>query len=102
VKACEVNIYGQTYTLHADIDTEEVTRVAKQVDSQMRAVAKASPSASAVQVAVLAALAIASEKGSDPQAAAPGMNAIVEKRVDAMIRLIELVDTDSEPLLAKV
>ena len=73
MKACEVNIYGQTYTLHADIDPEEVTRVAEMVDSQMRAVAQASPSASAVQVAVLAALAIASDKGTGSGDADPAI-----------------------------
>lgn len=99
MKACEVDIYGQTYTLHADVDTEEVQRVAELVDSQMRAVAQASPAASAVQVAVLAALAIASDKGAGANVADPAMYAMVEKRVDSMIRLIELVDPDSETLL---
>lgn len=100
MKACEVNIYGQTYTLHADIDPEEVARIAEMVDAQMRAVAKASPSASSVQVAVLAALAIASDSGQSVRATAAEPDPEIEKRVDTLIRLIELVDTDSEPLLA--
>jgi len=57
----EVEIFGQTYSLRADADAEHVKRVAVLLDERMREVASAGRTVSSVQIAVLAALDIASE-----------------------------------------
>lgn len=59
--ACEVEIFGQKYVLRSDADEEHVRMVADLVDGKMREVAGASRSVSTQQIAVLAALDLASE-----------------------------------------
>jgi cell division protein ZapA len=59
--ACDVEIFGQTYSLRADTDDEQVRRVAALVDRKMREVAAGSRSVSTMNIAVLAALDLASE-----------------------------------------
>lgn len=93
MKVCEVKIYGQTYSLRADIDESEVRRVAELVDSRMRQVANAAPSASALQVAVLAALDLAGElPKAAPGPAGPEIMGLVETRADAMLKMLDDVD----------
>lgn len=58
---CQVEIFGQTYALRTDADEEHVRRVARLVDHKMREVAAGARSVSTLQIAVLAALDIASE-----------------------------------------
>lgn len=59
--ALQVEIYGQTYALRSDADEDHVKRVADFVDAKMREVASGSRMVSSLQIAVLAALDIASE-----------------------------------------
>lgn len=94
MKTCEVNIFGQAYSLRADMDEQRVTRIAEMVDGKMREVAAASPSASAVQIAVLAALDIASEQNGAQGAV--GMLAEVDRRVDEMMTLIDEVAPETQ------
>lgn len=97
MKVCEVKIFGQTYSLRADIDEGEVRRVAELVDSRMRQVASAAPSASMLQVAVLAALDLAGDAAKAPQ----GPNGsqvleLVESKADAMLKLLDDAGVENE------
>ena len=92
MKTCEVNIFGQPYSLRAEMDEQRVLRIAEMVDGKMRDVAASSPSASAVQVAVLAALDIASEQAGAQGAV--GMLAEVDRRVEEMVTQIDAVDPE--------
>jgi len=97
VKVCEVRIYGQTYTLRADLDETEVRRVADIVDKRMTDVATAAPSASALQVAVLAAMDLAGERAAEPAYGQdPALGARVEEKLDSMLRLIDSMTADCE------
>jgi cell division protein ZapA (FtsZ GTPase activity inhibitor) len=94
VKACEVKIFGHSYSLRAQVNEDLVYKVAEIVDSRMRDVAAASPSASALQVAVLAALDIASERcAAEAYADLPR---VVSDKADAMIRLIDEVAPETQ------
>jgi len=57
----KVEIYGQSYTLSGDVDEAYVQKLAKYVDSKMKAVGEATKTVDSVRVAVLAAMAIADE-----------------------------------------
>lgn len=97
MKVCEVKIFGQTYSLRADIDESEVRRVAELVDGRMRQVSGAVPSASALQVAVLAALDFAGEASKAPPGpTGPEVVGLVENRADAMLRLLDDVDAEKQ------
>jgi cell division protein ZapA len=85
--AFQVDIFGQTYALRADADEDHVRRVADLVDLKMREVATGSRSVSTLQIAVLAALDIASEY-LQAQTSAKNLVAEVESRSDAMARRI--------------
>jgi len=83
-----VEIFGQTYPLRTDADAEHVRRVAELVDAKMREAAGASRSVSTLQIAVLAAMDLASELLHAQSASADWANQ-VEKRSDSMARLID-------------
>lgn len=97
MKVCEVSIYGQTYSLRAEMDEVEMRRIAALVDERMRDVASAAPSASPLQVAVLAALDLVGERSN---VAAQAAQAVVPKemdsRLDAMLNLLDGVTADGE------
>ena len=57
----KVQIFGQTYTIHGDLDPAYVQKLASYVDQKMSAIADATSTIDTVKVAVLAALAIADE-----------------------------------------
>ena len=57
----KVQIFGQTYTIHGDLDHAYVQKLASYVDQKMSAIADATSTVDTVKVAVLAALAIADE-----------------------------------------
>ncbi|MBI5446000.1 MAG: cell division protein ZapA [Deltaproteobacteria bacterium] len=59
--ALEVEIFGQRYAVRSEAGEEHVRQVAEVVDAKMREVATSHPAGSALQVAVLAALHLASE-----------------------------------------
>ena len=57
----KVQIFGQTYTIHGELDPAYVQKLASYVDQKMSAIADATSTIDTVKVAVLAALAIADE-----------------------------------------
>ncbi|HXM94028.1 MAG TPA: cell division protein ZapA [Candidatus Dormibacteraeota bacterium] len=57
----KVQIFGQPYTIHGELDGTYVQKLAEFVDKKMRAVADATAIVDTQKVAVLAALAIADE-----------------------------------------
>ena len=85
--AYQVEIFGQAYMLRAAADEEHVRKVADLVDSKMREVAAVTRSVSTLQVAVLAALDLASEF-LQSQTASEGYARAVETRSDSMARRI--------------
>jgi cell division protein ZapA len=57
----KVQIFGQTYTIHGELDAAYVQKLAAYVDEKMSAIADATSTIDTVKVAVLAALSIADE-----------------------------------------
>jgi cell division protein ZapA len=57
----KVQIFGQTYTIHGELDAAYVQKLAAYVDEKMQAIADATTMIDTQKVAVLAALAIADE-----------------------------------------
>jgi cell division protein ZapA len=57
----KVQIFGQTYTIHGELDPPYVQKLASYVDQKMSAIADATSTVDTVKVAVLAALAVADE-----------------------------------------
>jgi cell division protein ZapA len=57
----KVQIFGQTYTIHGELDAAYVQKLAACVDEKMSAIADATTTIDTQKVAVLAALAIADE-----------------------------------------
>jgi len=84
----QVEIFGQTYSLRTDADAEHVRRVADLVDQKMREAAGASRSVSTLQIAVLAAMDLASEL-LHAEVTSSDWAAEVEERSDSMARLID-------------
>lgn len=97
MKTVEVRIYGQTYSLKVDLEEEEVRRLAGLVDQRMKEVASASPTATSLQVAILAALDLVGEYATDPRLKIdPDIEVRVETKADAMLRMIDAVAAESE------
>ena len=57
----KVQIFGQTYAIHGELDAAYVQKLAAYVDDKMQAIAAATTTIDTQKVAVLAALAIADE-----------------------------------------
>jgi cell division protein ZapA len=57
----KVQIFGQTYSIHGELDAAYVQKLAAYVDEKMQAIADATTTIDTQKVAVLAALAIADE-----------------------------------------
>lgn len=60
-KTCEIEIYGQRYTLKGEADEEYIKRLAGYVDAQMRALSQGMKTATFAKLAVLAAINITHE-----------------------------------------
>ena len=88
--ATEVEIFGQAYVLRADADEEHVRKVADLVDSKMREVAAVTRSVSTIQIAVLAALDIASEL-LQGQTASERFATLMEAQSESLVRRIDSV-----------
>lgn len=72
----KIEIYHQTYNVHAEEENEEYLReIAAYVDAKMRAVAEATQTVDTLRIAVLAALNIADELHSQPAGSSAGANA---------------------------
>jgi cell division protein ZapA (FtsZ GTPase activity inhibitor) len=81
VAAFQVEIFGHRYSLRTESDEEHVHRVVELVDARMREVASGSASLSPLQVAVLAALGLASEYLQEEMATG-GFVSRMEDRLD--------------------
>jgi cell division protein ZapA len=57
----KVQIFGQTYTIHGELDRDYVQKLATFVDEKMRAISDATSTVDTHKIAVLAALSIADE-----------------------------------------
>jgi cell division protein ZapA len=60
-RSTTVQIFGQTYSINAELDEAYIQKLAAHVDEKMRAIARMAPTLDTQKVAVLAALAIADE-----------------------------------------
>lgn len=60
-QAVKVQIYGQMFSLHGELDEAYVQKLAAYVDQKMRVVSDMTPTVDTQKVAILAALAIADE-----------------------------------------
>ena len=96
MKACEVTIFGQSYTLRAQMDEERIRNLADLVDTRMKTVAASLPSATALQVAVLTALDIASERASASEDG--DLLGVVEEKAEAMLRLLDRAAPETQPM----
>lgn len=56
-----VEIFGETYPVKGDIDTQKVMRTAKFLDERMKSISRANPHLSPTRIAILAALNIADD-----------------------------------------
>jgi len=82
----QVEIYGQSYNLRGEGETNYLQELAAYVDRRMREVAEATATVDSLKVAILAALNIADEgRRTAPQQALPGGG-------DRVVRMIELLD----------
>jgi cell division protein ZapA len=57
----KVEIFGEKYTLRADMETDHIQKVAQYVDGKFSEVAKSSPTLSTSKMAILTSLNIADE-----------------------------------------
>ena len=93
-EATPVSIYGRTYQLRGDEDTEYLAELAALVDGRMRDVADATGTADTLKVAILAALNIADEylQAGKGQTRSSDRDP-VDKRLARMITLLDEVLT---------
>jgi cell division protein ZapA len=84
----KVEIFGQTYHIAGDLDEAYVEKLARYVDSKMRAVAQATQTVDTTKVAVLAALAVADELHSSNRAPAESEPDLRE-RAERCLLLVE-------------
>jgi cell division protein ZapA len=84
----QVEIFGQTYSLRADADEAHVRKVADLVDLKMREVANGSHAVSTLQIAVLAAMDLASDMLQQRNGEV-GLLEQVEHRTGALLARVE-------------
>jgi cell division protein ZapA len=84
----KVQIYDQTYSIAGGLDPAYVEELAREVDTRMREVARATGTVDSVKVAVLAALAIADELHTLSQSRDEGRDALRE-RAERCLKLVE-------------
>ncbi len=84
----KIEIYGQSYNVHADGNEEELRELAAFVDAKMRTVAEATHTVDSVRVAVLAALNIADELHT-LQSRQDAVDGPLRKRVEKCVSMVE-------------
>lgn len=84
----KIEIYGQSYNVHADGNEEELRELAAFVDAKMRTVAEATHTVDSVRVAVLAALNIADELHR-LQSRQDAVDGPLRKRVEKCVAMVE-------------
>lgn len=84
----KIEIYGQSYSVHADENEAYLKELAAYVDARMRKVAAATHTVDSVRVAVLAALNIADELHTI-QRRQDAIEGPLRKRVDKCVTMVE-------------
>src|ERR1700759_549948 len=84
----KVQIFGQTYTIHGDLDPTYVQKLATFVDEKMRAISDATATVDTHKIAVLAALSIADELHS-PQRDLGENNELIREQAERCLMLVE-------------
>ena len=84
----KIEIYGQTYNVHADENEAYLRELAAYVDEKMRTVAEATRTVDSVRVAVLAALNIADELHAIRRRQ-DAIDGPLQKRVEKCVAMVE-------------
>ena len=88
MNAVKVQIFGQTYTIHGELDPAYVQKLAAFVDDKMRAISDATSTVDTHKIAVLAALAIADELHSS-QRDLGEHNEMLREQAERCLTLVE-------------
>lgn len=88
-EAIAVTIYGRTYHLRGNEDSDYLTHLATLVDRKMREVAEATATADTLKVAILACLNLADEYLQARRAGTSTSNVETERRLARMIGLLD-------------
>jgi cell division protein ZapA len=84
----KVQIFGQTYTIHGDLDPAYVQKIAAFVDEKMHANSDATATVDTHKIAVLAALSIADELHSS-QRDLGEHNELLREQTERCLSLVE-------------
>ena len=84
----KVQIFGQTYTIHGDLDPTYVQKLATFVDEKMRAISDATATVDTHKIAVLAALSIADELHSSQRDLGEN-NELIREQAERCLMLVE-------------
>jgi len=94
-RAVKVQILGQTYTIHGELEEVYVRKLAAYVDEKMQAVAEMTSTVDTHKVAVLAALAIADELHS-LRAERSDREELLKEQAERCLTLVERALRQSE------
>ncbi len=100
-----VEIFGQQYGLRAEVSEEHVRQVARLVDERMRDVASRTRAVATLQIAVLAALDLASDLLEEREARQALVRSVesrcagLVRRIDEQVPAARLADDGPVPLL---
>jgi cell division protein ZapA len=84
----KVQIFGQSYTIHGDLDPAYVQKLATIVDDKMRAISDATSTVDTHKIAVLAALSIADELHSTQRDLGEN-NELIREQAERCLMLVE-------------
>jgi cell division protein ZapA len=84
----KVQIFGQSYTIHGDLDPVYVQKLATFVDDKMRAISDATATVDTHKIAVLAALSIADELHSTQRDLGEN-NELIREQAERCLMLVE-------------
>jgi cell division protein ZapA len=84
----KVHIFGQTYTIHGELDPAYVQKLANFVDEKMNAIASSGATVDTHKIAVLAALSIADELHST-QRDLGEHNELLKEQAERCLNLVE-------------
>jgi cell division protein ZapA len=84
----KVQIFGQSYTIHGDLDPAYVQKLATFVDEKMRAISDATATVDTHKIAVLAALSIADELQSSQRDLGEN-NELIREQAERCLMLVE-------------
>jgi cell division protein ZapA len=84
----KVQIFGQSYTIHGDLDPLYVQKLATFVDEKMHAISDATATVDTHKIAVLAALSIADELQSSQRDLGEN-NELIREQAERCLMLVE-------------